>query len=313
MNQRHTKASLIAAAAILALAVGAQGQNYRKALGIARDTINKANSGGKTEKPKRRPRKTAPSDPKKLTAGEIIDKANFVSYYQGDDSRANVTMEIVDAAGVKTSREMTILRLDGADSTGEVTAGQKYYVYISRPAELAGTALLVLKHADKPVERKLYSPSVGKIEIIPPEKARTSFAGSSFFYEDLTGRDSGADVHELLADQTDETYFVIKSTPKDPKSVEFTSYKTRIDRKTFVAVWRTYFGKAGKAIRTCEVNQHKKIKGVTAITRSRMTDLQTKAYTDLKFDKVQYDTGLSERIFTERSLAKPPLQQIQGK
>ncbi len=313
MNQRHIKAIMIAAVTLLALTVITEAQNFRKALGIARDAVNKANSGGDLEKPKRQRRKTSPRRDKQLTAAEIVNKANFVWYYQGDDSRANVSMEIVDATGGKKKLEMTILRSDGPDSTGEVTGDQKYFVYISQPEELAKTALLVAKHADKPDDRWLYSPSMEKVEKIPPEKGRTSFVGSNIFYEDLTGRDAGDDVHELLADETDETYFVLKSTPKDRKSVEFAHYKTRIRRGTFVVVWRTYYDRTPKAIRMYEADKFKKIQGFTTITHSRITDLRTKTYTDLLYDKVTYNIGLNENIFQERSLRQPPLKHLQGK
>ncbi len=313
MNQREIKAIVIVAVALLGLTVSAQGQNYRKALGIAREAVNKTNSGGETEKPKRQRRKTSPRREKQLTAGEIVDKANFVSFYQGDDSRAKVSIEIVDATGSKKKLEMTILRSDGPDSDGQATGSQKCYVYISQPEELAKTALLVTKRAGKSDYRQLFSPAAEKVEKIPPEKGRTSFAGSDLFYEDLTGRDVGADIHELLADETDATYYVIKSTPKDRKSVEFAYYKTRIRRGTFVAVWRAYYDRTTKAIRMYEVDKFKKIQGFTTISHLRITNLRTKTYTDLMYNKVTYNIGLNENIFQERSLRRPPLRHLQGK
>ena len=58
--------------------------------------------------------------------GAIVEKANRVAYYEGDDGRSLVTMTIVDSQNRKRKRVFTILRMDIKDG-GE----QKYYVFYS--------------------------------------------------------------------------------------------------------------------------------------------------------------------------------------
>ena len=49
--------------------------------------------------------------------GAIVEKANRVAYYEGDDGRSLVTMTIVDSQNRKRKRVFTILRMD--KKTGE--------------------------------------------------------------------------------------------------------------------------------------------------------------------------------------------------
>ena len=54
----------------------------------------------------------------------IVNKANVVAYYQGDDGKATVKMTITNKAGQTREREFIILRKDIADG-----GDQNYFVY----------------------------------------------------------------------------------------------------------------------------------------------------------------------------------------
>jgi len=256
----------------------------------------------------------APKDP---TVDEIVARTNLVSYYQGADGRAKVAMKIVDAEGRERNREFTILRWDQADlkapdagkdakASSPFCGEQKFYVYFERPADVNKMAFLVHKHLDKDDDRWLYLPALDLVKRIASTDKWTSFVGSHFFYEDVSGRNVNDDAHELVAAETNDTYYVLKNTPKDPKSVEFAYFKMWIHRKTFVVVQTSFFDAQDKEYRRYNALGVQTIQGFPTVVKSRMTDLASKAYTELEYKDVTYNVGVPEEVFTERYLRNAP-------
>ncbi len=255
-----------------------------------------------------------------LTVDEIVAKTNRVSYYQGADGRAQVAMKIVDAQGRERNREFTILRWDEPKegTTGDEHCGdQRMYVYFHKPADVNKMSFLVWKHLDKDDDRWLYLPALDLVKRISAADKRTSFVGSHFFYEDVSGRHIDDDHHELV--ETTKNYYVLKNTPKDPKPVEFKYFKMWIAKGSFVVVRTRFFDKDPEAdgsdpppYRTYEVpaDGFKMIQGYPTIVKSTMTDHRTGGHTDLEYKDVSYDIGLPDEIFSERYLRKPPRKYL---
>jgi hypothetical protein len=252
-------------------------------------------------------------DTDELTVEQIVQKTNYVSYYQGADGRANVKMKIVDDQGRERQRELTILRRDVAKEgakDAENTGDQQFYVYFHRPADVNQMVFMVHKHLDRGDDRWLYLPALDLVKRISAADKRTSFVGSHFYYEDVSGRHIDDDKHELV--ETTEHYYVLKNTPRDPKSVEFTYFKMWVHKDTFLVVKTAYYDKPAeggedpKPYRTYEAKKVETIGGFPTVTAARMTDHRTGGYTDMQYSDVKYDVGLPEDIFAERYLRRPP-------
>ncbi len=235
------------------------------------------------------------------TVTEIINRANIAAYYAADDGRAQVDMTITDAQGRTRERQFVILRRDSADG-GE----QQFYVYFKRPSDVRKMVFMVHKHIDKDDDRWLFLPALSLVKRIAASDKRTSFIGSNFFYEDVSGRLPTADTHELIKETADD--YVIKNIPKDAGEVEFSSYIVWIDKKTFMPIKAEYTDKNGQKYRLVEALKIKDIQGFPTVILSKVTDLLNKSFTVSKFSKIKYNIGLDEKIFTERYLHNPPRQ-----
>lgn len=241
---------------------------------------------------------------KAMDVNEIVAKANQTSYYQGEDGRARVKMDITDNQGRKRSRDFVILRKDMDDQDKE----QKFYVYFNRPADVNKTVFMVWKHVGKDDDRWMYLPALDLVKRIAAADERTSFVGSDFFYEDVSGRNPDEDTHELV--ETTDNYYVVKSTPKNPDAVEFSYYKSYIHKASFIPVKIEFFDKRDKKYREGTAEKVDTIQGYPTVTQGSMTDLRSGSKTVLTYSDVQYDTGLPEDIFTERYLRTAPIKYL---
>jgi hypothetical protein len=237
---------------------------------------------------------------------EIVEKTNCVAYYAGNDGRARVAMTITDEQGRTRSRSMTILRRDepSAGQQPAVCRNQKYYVYFHRPNDVRGTVLTVWKHAGEADDRWLYLPALDLVKRIAAGDKRTSFVGSHFFYEDISGRNVTEDRHELV--ESSDNYFVLKGRPLDLDAVEFQYYVIWIHRSTFVPVKVEYFDAQDRVYRVYQATKVETIQGIPTVVESRMDDRLRGGNTTLKFSRVQYELGIEDEVFDERFLRNPP-------
>ncbi len=234
-----------------------------------------------------------------LNADEIVNKANLVAYYAGDDGRAEVTMTITDSQGRERLRQFILLRKN-IEAGGE----QLFYVYFKKPSDVRKMVFMVHKHMNRDDDRWLYLPALDLVKRIAAADKRTSFVGSNYLYEDVSGRGVDADSHELVA--TDDEYYVIKNIPKNPGEVEFSSYTVWIDKQTFIPMKTEYLDKNNKKYRIVEALEVREIDGHPTVTISKATDLDSGSSTLARFKSIKYDLGLKENIFTERYLRRPP-------
>ena len=252
---------------------------------------------------------------KALTVEEIVQKTSYVAYYQGQSGRAQVSMTIKDRQGRERKRQFAILRRNdipesaaGTADLAKHTGDQKFYVYFHRPADVRGMAFMVWKHVDKDDDRWLYLPALDLVKRIAASDKRTSFVGSDFFYEDVSGRGIEEDVHELV--KTSENYFLLKNTPKKPDEVEFSHFTMWIHRKTFLPVKIEYFAEGDEKYRVYDALKVETIQGYPTVVQSRMQDLRRKSETVIEYSDVKYDLDLPDTVFTERYLRRAPTRYL---
>lgn len=239
-----------------------------------------------------------------LSVDEIVNKTNEAAYYQGNDGKASVYMEIVDSQGRKRTREFTMLRKNVGKCCGE----QKYYIYFHRPADVNKMVYMVWKHTNKDDDRWLYLPALDLVKRISATDKRSSFVGSDFVYEDVSGRSLNLDKHILI--KTTDKFYVLKNVPKNPKIVEFSYFTMWIDKKTFIPIKVVFYDKQENPHRVYDVLEAKIIQGYPTVTKSRMKNLQTKSTTTMTFSRIKYNINVPDKIFTERYLRIPPIKYL---
>ncbi|GAA6170146.1 outer membrane lipoprotein-sorting protein [Sessilibacter corallicola] len=239
-------------------------------------------------------------------ARSIVQQAEMASYYAGNDGRSLARMIITDGNGQQQIRQFTILRQDVEDR-----GDQNLMVFFSRPSDVRDTVFRVLKHTTQDDDRWLYLPGLDLVKRISAGDKRTSFVGSHFFYEDVSGRNTEEDYFELL-EENDE-FYTIKAVPKNLSSVEFTHYIVNIEKSSMLPRKIEFYDAKDRLYRRVESLKIENIDGHPTVLHSRVEDLLNGGATEMQFRFVEYDLGLPETLFSERSLRTPPRRWLKIK
>jgi hypothetical protein len=274
----------------------------------------------------------APAEQAKLSPDEIAVKSQQVFYYAGQDLAARVQMKLISAGGQERRRDLLMLRRNsdsatdtgapaGASSPALHPAGrQQYFLYFRSPPDVRGTAFLVCKEPGRDADRWLFIPALNLVQRIAARDAESSFVGSDFSYEDVSGRPLGADSRRLLPEESlppsvarppaARACYLVESIPKGRAG--FRRKLAWIDQTSFLPLREEYYDAQGQLFKVFTADEVRSVDGVPTAVRRTMNNVKSGHRTEVVFSQVQYNSGLAADLFTERSLRRPPAQWIAG-
>ncbi|MEK6699314.1 MAG: outer membrane lipoprotein-sorting protein [Nitrospirota bacterium] len=243
-----------------------------------------------------------------MTADEIMKKSQAAFLYPGADLKARVMMKLISKGGQERVREMMMLR----KNYGEPRSEQKYFMYFFQPADVRNMTFMVYKYPGKDADRWLFVPAINMVRRIAAQDKRSSFVGSDFTYEDISGRNLEDDTHTVVKDEKIGTRdcTVIKSAPKAAE-MEYSYKLSWIDKATFLPIKEEYYDKKGELYRVFSADEIKDVKGHPTIMKRLMKNILSGHMTEVSFLKADYNVGIEDSLFTERYLKQPPKRWIE--
>jgi hypothetical protein len=248
-----------------------------------------------------------------IDAAELVELSQHAFHYQGTDLRARVKMELVARGGGKRTRVMTMLRLDE-----EENGNQKYFIYFHEPGDVRGMTFMVWKYPEKEDDRWIFVQAVDLIRRISADDKRSSFVGSDFTYEDISGRDPSSDTHSLVREEKlgERESYVVQSVPRE--TAEYTKRLTWVDRETSLPLKEEYYDAQGELFRVFTADRIEdigaqedgKTVSLPTVTQRTMTNVKTGHRTEVTFESVAYNLGLKDGDFSERRMRRPPRNWI---
>lgn len=237
-------------------------------------------------------------------ATEIVKKSQEAFFYPGKDMQARVKMSLIAKTGQQRLRELTMLRKNSAGGD------QKYFMYFHNPGDVRGMAFLVNKYSGKDDDRWLFIPAINLVNRIAARDSRSSFVGSDFTYEDVSGRDIEADTHKYLKEDTiqGKPCHVIESTPKS--TTEYTRKVSWIDKSTYLPLKDEYYDVQGALYKTFTADKIETVNGLPSVTKRIMANVKSGHRTEVVFESISYNVGIGDDVFSERYLRKPPEKWI---
>ena len=243
------------------------------------------------------------------SAEQIMERSQRAFHYAGNDAMGKLTMELIDRDGGKRVRVLNMLRRN--EGAGKE---QKYFMYFQKPGDVRRLTFMVWKYPGREDDRWIYIPAVDLIRRIAAEDKYSSFVGSDFSYEDVSGRDVAEDTHVLLGEARigGRDTFVIKSIPRE--AAAFTKRISWIDKKNFLPLKEEYYDAQNELQRVFTADRIENIaagEGATrrlypTIMKRTMRNVKTGHRTEVTVNSVAYNQGLKDADFSERRMRRPP-------
>jgi len=244
---------------------------------------------------------------KTLSPLEVASQYQKAFYYSGKDMKALVYMQLIESGGKERVRELTMLRKNMENSEE-----QRYFMYFHQPADVEGMTFMVYKYPQKDDDRWLFMPALDLVKRIAANDKRSSFVGSDFTYEDVSGRDISEDNFTIEKEEKigDKDCYVLKSVPKYPKSADYSYKLSWIDKVMFLPLKEEYYDLRGELYKVFTAEEVKDVSGIPTVTKRKMENVKNKHQTLVTFKDIQYNIGIDKELFTERYLKRPPLKWI---
>lgn len=248
-------------------------------------------------------------DSNSANADEIMGRSERAYYFAGEDAKGMLAMELIDSKGSTRQRVLTMLRRN-QEGAGE----QKYFMYFHEPGDVRRLTFMIWKYPGREDDRWIYVPAVDLIRRIAAEDKYSSFVGSDFSYEDISGRDLSADAHNVAGEERldDREVFVIESVPQTPAA--FTRRVSWIDKESFLPLKVEYYDAQDQLQRvfTADAVEHiaagegEDRRIYPTIMKRTMANVRTGHRTEVTVTSVTYDVGLNDDDFSERQMRRPP-------
>lgn len=225
------------------------------------------------------------------TAEEVLAAARAVNAPVADKT-SRVEMRILEPSG--SERVRTLQGFEKRTATG-----RKLLWIFDSPAELAGTGFLAWQHRPSPDEMWVYFPGQRRVRRISPELRREQFQGSTFTYEDLTtvfNLDYDG-THTLRGvEQCGERRCYVIETLLPPGQFVYERLRTWI--RTGDHLPQQIDLEGGGVRKRMTVRRTADVEGIPTILEVEMATPADGYRTIVVYDRVDYNAGLGDDMFT---------------
>lgn len=222
------------------------------------------------------------------------------------DSITEATFTLTNRDGVSRVRKtsgITRLQDNGSDNMR--------LVRFLAPADIKGTATLLIEHGSADDDMWIYLPALGKVRRLSASNKKDSFVGTDFSYGDVIGHQAEAWRHTLLREENIDgvATYVIESLPVSDAVRENSGYSKRLTwvrKDNFVAVRSEFWDVAGQPLKRITAAELRQVGG-NSRWQPMLTEaenLQTGHRTSIRFENFRADQGVAERLFTAQELDK---------
>lgn len=215
------------------------------------------------------------------------------------------------------------LQMDLIDKNGHVEEARKFTAWsrkkdglnsmvliFSNPASVKNTRYLQCEKKNAENDKWIFIPALKSTRRIAGAEGTKSFMGTDATYDDISLRDIDDDIHEFVSENEEKngyTCWVVRSTPKDPKSSMYLCRVNWLDKKTHYPVFSEYYDKKGKVLKTLTMEKMTTMTGATGEVydiplQEYMKNLQTGHSTRISASNIKLDTEIPERYFTQTFL-----------
>lgn len=214
--------------------------------------------------------------------------------------------------GAKTKLRMVILGADGKrqERALEVVARRKAgllqtMVRFQAPAEIAGTAFLMLERGGEPSEQYIYLSGLKRTRRIVGREQEGSFMGSDFTYADMQRIDDKHVKNKRLPDEAvgSDAAYVIEATVSESAGSAYGKVVTWVRKSDLVALRTKFFDRKGALVKTLYARRVSQLEGKPVVVDARMQSASGHA-TELVIEAMERRDDLPDSLFTPAALER---------
>lgn len=149
----------------------------------------------------------------------------------------------------------------------------------------------------------LYLPAFRKIRMIASHVKNTNFAGTDFSYDDISSFKYSEEYDPQLLETRDSVY-VLELIPKPGVEKDYSKLVVQIRKDNFYPIQIDYYDKGGNLWKVMVRKNVVKKGNYWIALEMEMKDLKKQHSTKSITEKIELDTGLTDKTFTKRNLKK---------
>jgi len=223
----------------------------------------------------------------------------------GDDLKQQMSQTLVDRNGNQRNRHMVAFRKDfGKDS--------KLITFFTAPANIRDTALLTFDYDDPNADddQWLYLPALKKVRRISSSDRGNYFMGTDFTFEDMKQTPELEDYHwKLLGSALVDGHdcWKVEGKPASEDIMRELGYSKMIQyirKDNDFAIRADYWDQAGRELKHLHIVDVQQIQGIWSAIKVEMSNIQSQHKTILEMSNQVFNTGLKDRLFTQRTLKR---------
>jgi hypothetical protein len=177
------------------------------------------------------------------------------------------------------------------------------------PADVKGTAFLIIEHKNSDDDRYLYLPAMRRTKRIASSGKGGNFMSSDFTYYDIGKPKLNDWTYKLLQDENvdGKVCFKIECLPADKDIEKDTAYGKIIRwirKDILVTVKSQYFDRGGREWKLLTVPGIEKIGDIWFQTEMVMEDVQNKHQSKMTFKDIKINQNLPASLFNQRMLQR---------
>jgi outer membrane lipoprotein-sorting protein len=237
-----------------------------------------------------------------LTGREIMERNEEQN--KGEDEFNETSMKLVNKRGQERNRKIEYYSKTGKDDN------DKILIRFIEPADVKGVGLLTIEHTDRDHDQWLYLPALKKVRRISSSDQGDSFMGTDYTYEDIRSEKLEDHNYKLIGSEVvdGQDCYQVEALPATEEQKKDSGYSKRIlwvRKDIFLIVQVKYFDKKGEHFKT-EVHNDI-VEAAPNLYRPnfmKMENHKTGHSTTITFDERKMNSGLPDRMFTERTLKR---------
>ncbi len=223
-----------------------------------------------------------------ITGDEILIKVDKTTNAP-KDRVATLKMVLIDKNGDEKTRELKMLQ----------KGDTKRLIRFMSPKDVKGVGFLVLED-DK---MYLYMPAFRKIRRIASHIKNESFMGTDFSYEDIAQTKYAEDYSASILEEKD-SHYLLELSPKPDSDVDYSKLTMLVNKETYVYEKIEHYDKNDKLSKVMIASKVKKVDDYWMPMSMEMQDVQKDHRTTMTFSEVKHDTGLADKVFSQRYLKR---------